>query len=155
VCNTMVAFWLIFIGTAGTLERQHLARTAKAAENVMVGNSEKEVLELLGQPNERYEKYPGWTFLGIGSHARQWCYGTRINLKKLIISDVYVMWNPVPINIRWFGYDEDDLIVEWDSNDCVSQLTVPKIEIDKRCDGILAMCYTCHQYSLAISKTIQ
>jgi len=49
----MVAFWLIFIGTAGTLERQHLARTAKAAENVMVGNSEKEVLELLGQPNER------------------------------------------------------------------------------------------------------
>ncbi len=152
MCNTIAAFWLIFIGAAGTLERQHLARTAKASANVKVGNSEKEVLELLGPPNERYEQYSDGTFFGFLSHPKEWCYGTTINLKKLVVSDIYVMGIPIPMNIRLFDFDTDDLIVEWDANDRVSKLTVPKIEIDSRCDGIIEMCYTCHWYSVAIAK---
>jgi len=146
VCNTIVAFWLIFICTAGTLERQHLARTVKAAANVKVGNSEMEVMVLLGLPNERNEQFSDETFFGFFSHPKEWCYGTTINLKKLFVSDIYVMGFPVPVNIRLFDFDDDDLIVEWDADDRVSKLTVPKIEIDNRCDGILEMCYTSYRF---------
>ena len=115
--NTITIHWLLFVGTIGTLERAHMARMAEAAVKIQVGSTEDEVVRILGKTLSTYERYDGWTFLGIGAHPPQWLYGTSINIKKMFISDNYVMASPLPINIRWFSYEDEDLIVEWDANE--------------------------------------
>ena len=150
--STITIHWLFFVGTIGTLERVHMARTAEAANEVQVGATEADVVRILGKPLCKYERYDGWTFLGIGAHPPQWLYGTTINLKKIFISDVYVMASPLPINIRWFSFDDEDLVVEWDAKRRVSEITIPKIEIDHRADKILDSIYYWHRIYLAFSN---
>ena len=141
--NSIAAIWLLLVVTIGNLERQHLARTIRASENVEVGNSEKTVYDLIGPPVGIYDEYEGWSFLGIGAHPKQWCYGTYISLENIFIVDSFVMISPLPINIRWFGYAEDDLVIDWHSDGHVLSITKPKLEyiIDHRWDSTLETCY--------------
>lgn len=150
--STVTAYWLLFFGSIGALERAHMARVAEAANGIQVGATEDDVLRTLGKPLGTYERYDGWSILGIGAHPPQWLYGTTINIKRLIIADIYVMASPLPINIRWFSYDDDDLVVDWDSKGRVSSITIPKIPIDHRADKILDTIYDCHRIYLAISS---
>ena len=102
--------------------------------------------------SDLYARYGGWSILGIGAHPTQWFYGTRINIKKLIIADIYVMAIPLPINIRWFSYDDEDLVVDWDSKGRVSNIAIPIIPVDHRADKILDTIYDWHRIYLAISS---
>ena len=151
MCGTVTAYWLLLIGSIGTLERAHLSRVAEAASRIQVGATEDDVLRILGKPLSTYERYEGWSILGIGAHPPQWLYGTTINIKRMIIADTYVMASPLPINIRWFSYDEDDLVVDWDLKGRVSKMTIPEIPIDHRADKILDTIYDWHRIYLAIS----
>ena len=129
--GTVTTYWLLFIGSIGTIERAHMARVAEAANRIQVGATENDVVRTLGKPLSTYERYDGWSILGIGAHPPQWLYGTTINIKRMIIADTYVMAFPLPINIRWFSYD-DDLVIDWDSKGRVSNVTIPKIPIDRK-----------------------
>jgi hypothetical protein len=140
------------IASIGTLERAHMARVAEAADGIQVGATEDDVLRTLGKPLSTYERHDGWSILGIGAHPPQWLYGTTINIKKMFVADTYVMGSPLPINVRWFSYDEDDLVVEWDSMGKVSKITVPEISIDQRADKILDTVYYWNKIYLAISN---
>ena len=64
--------------------------------------------------------------------------------------DTFVMASPLPINIRWFSYDDDDLVVNWDSKGRVFKITIPEIPIDHRADKMLDTIYDCHRVYLAI-----
>jgi hypothetical protein len=150
--STVTAYWLLLIGSIGTLERAHLARVAEAAKGIQVGATEDDVLRSLGNPLSTYERYEGWSILAIGAHPPQWLYGTTINLKHMIVADTYVMASPLPINIRWFSYDDEDLVVDWDSKGRVSNITIPKIPIDRRADKMLDVIYDWHRIYLAVSS---
>jgi hypothetical protein len=150
--STFTAYWLIFFGSIGTLERAHMARVAEASNGIQVGATEDDVLRTLGKPLGIYKRYDGWSILGIGAHPTQWFYGTRINIKKLLVADIYLMEVPLPINIRWFSYDDDDLVVDWDTKGRVSRITIPKMAVDHRADKILDSIYAWHRIYLAISN---
>ena len=152
--STVAAYWFLFFGSIGALERAHIARVAEAANGIQVGATEDDVLRTLGKPLDAYERYEGSIF-GIGAHPPQWLYGTTINIKKLIISDIYVTEIPLPINIRLFSYDDDDLVVDWDSNGRVSSIAIPNIPVDHRADKILDTIYDWHRIYLAISSRIR
>ena len=85
MCNTITAFWLLFIASIGTLERAHMARLAEAANGIQVGDTEDDVLRILGKPLSTYERNEGWSILGIAAHPPQWLCGTTINIKKMIM----------------------------------------------------------------------
>ena len=145
---------MILVITTGNLERQHLARTLRASENVRVGDSEANVVNLIGPPLAKYDEYAGWSILGIGAHPKQWCYGTNICLENLFIDDPFVMMSPLPINLRWFSYADDDLVIDWDSNGHVVGIAKPKCEyaIDHRWDATLETCYTAYGIYQAIRQ---
>ena len=144
MANSITAIWMLLVVTTGHLERQHLARTLRAAENLSVGDSEANVVDLIGQPIAKYDEYQGWSFLGIGAHPKQWCYGTYVCLENIFIVEAFVMVSPLPINVRWFRYADDDLVIDWDSNGQVVGIAKPKCEyaIDHRWDATLETCYT-------------
>ncbi len=96
--STVTAYWMLFLGTIGAIERAHMARVTESAKGIQVGATE-ETSSSSRKPFGTYERYDGWSFLGIGAHPTQWFYGTRINIKKLIVADNYVMAIPLPINI--------------------------------------------------------
>ena len=127
-----------------------MARVAEAANGIQVGDTEDDVVRTLGKPLSTYEWNEGWSILGIGAHPQQWLYGTTINIKRMIIADTYVMASPLPINIRWFSYDEDDLVVDWDSMGRVSKIIIPEIPIDHRADKMLDAVYYLTRIYLAI-----
>ena len=151
--GTITVYWLLFIGGLGTFERAHMARVAEAANKIPIGAAEDDVIQALGKPLSTYERYDGWSILGIGAHPPQWLYGTTINIKRMFIADTFVMASPLPINIRWFSYDEDDLVVDWDSKGRVSKITIPNIPIDHRADKILDAIYDWHKIYLALSRS--
>lgn len=103
--NAVTAYWLLLFGSIGAMERAHMARLAEAANKIQVGDTEHDVAGTLGKPLATYDRYDGWPILGIGDHPPQWIYGTTVNVKRLIIADVFVMANPLPINIRLFSYE--------------------------------------------------
>jgi hypothetical protein len=142
--NAITAIWLLLVITMGNLERQHLARTLRASENVKVGDSEANVYDLLGPPIAKYDEYEGWSLFGMGAHPKQWCYGTNICLENIFIVDSFVMVSPLPVNIRWFRYAEDDLVIDWSNDRHVLGFTKPKREyaIDHGWDAALKTCYT-------------
>ena len=150
--NALTAYWLLIFGSIGAIERAHMARLAEAANKIQVGATEDDVVRTLGKPLATYDRYDGWSILGIGAHPPQWLYGTTINVKRLIIADVFVMANPLPINIRLFSYDDDDLVVDWDSKGKVSSIAIPSIPIDHRTDKILENIYDWHGIYLAFSS---
>ena len=150
--NTIVFYWLFFVGTIGSLERAHLARTAADASKIPIGASEADVLGMIGKPLCSYERYEGWTILGFGAHPPQWLYGTTINLKLMFIPELNMVASPLPINIRLFSYDDEDLVIEWSTKNRVSKITIPAIEIDHRADKLLDSIYLWHSFYLAFAK---
>ena len=141
--NPIPAFWIALLVFTGNLERQHLARTVEAAEELEIGCSTSDLSSLLGRPLADYAAYDGWSFLAIGERPRQWCYGTRIDLDNLFIAEPFVAVNPLPVNIRWFGYSDDDLVIDLDQNGRLAKVKMPRIQykIDRKYDETLAMIY--------------
>ena len=142
--SPIIAFWLSLIIVVGNLERQHLARTVLRASTLQSGQTEDDLYLQLGRPLEVYSARKGWSFLAIGKRPRQWCYGTRIDLDHMFISDPVVSINPLPVKIRWFGYCDDDLVVDFDETGRVTRIDNPNLRhmVDHRYDGILNAIYT-------------
>ena len=142
--SSITVSWLLIVVIVGNIERQHLARTVVAAMDLKLGQAETEISALLGNPLAEYSAYDGWSFLAIGKHPRQWCYGTIINLDNIFVTESIVTVNPLPFNIRWFGYCDSNLVIDWNANDRVERIEVPqaRFAIDNRFDGVLEMCYT-------------
>ena len=116
--SSLTASWLLIVVIVGNIERQHLARTVVAAMDLKPNQAETEL--------------------------SAWCYGTRIDLDNIFVTESIVTVNPLPFNIRWFGYCHSDLVIDWNANDRVERIEVPqaRFAIDNRFDGVLEMCYT-------------
>lgn len=124
---SMMAPWIMWLCAIGVIERIHLHHLVESSGQVSIGATEAEVLAVLGEPNGRYD--------GIFS-PRQWMYGTTINLRYLIVPELPVP-NPLPINIRIFAYDEDDLVIDWSRDNKVSAIKRPAIEVPEGAIGLL------------------
>ncbi len=75
------------------------------------------VVDLIGPPIAKNDEYEGWSFLGIGAHLKQWCYGTYVCLENIFIVDPFLMVRPLPINLRWYRYTDDDPVIDWYSKE--------------------------------------
>jgi hypothetical protein len=98
-----------------------------ASEGVRVGATEAEVLSILGPPSARYPARGGMALLILGPRPSQWCYGTVINLRYVAIPQ-WPYPNPLPINLRIFNYDEDDLVVDWSPEGKVTGISRPAFQ---------------------------
>lgn len=146
--NAILSAWLLILVSLGNLERQHLARTFEAAKKLQVGDSEQHVNATLGNPIAEYERYAGWSFLAIGAHPKQWCYGTYLNLDRILVTEPFVGVNPFPIHIRWFAYASDDLVIDWNEEGQVQRVAIPDVvyEPDERYDSVLEVLYLFSSY---------
>lgn len=131
-CNGTFAPWVLWLITIGTAERVHLHHVVEASRQVDIGATEEEVLAILGEPKARYAERSGWFF----GRPRQWMYGTTINLHHVIVPGIPV---PIliPINIRWFGYDTDDLVIDWTRDGKVAKIVRPELDLP---DGARGVC---------------
>ena len=125
-CNGTFAPIVLWLITIGTVERVDLHRTVELSRQISVGDTEADVLASLGEPDARYPEFRG--FFWIGSRPRQWMYGTRTNLRYLVVPGLYVP-NPIPINIRFFSYDDDDLVIDWSRDGPVLKITRPELQM--------------------------
>jgi hypothetical protein len=150
--SPLTTIWLLSIVFIGNVERQHLARTVDVAAKMELGLPATEFSSRLGMPLAQYSAYGGWSFLVIGKRPRQWCYGTRINLGALWVTDHVVMVNVLPFHIRWLGYADDDLVIDLNDDDHVTNVKMPEVRyaIDERFNEILQLCYTVHAIGIAI-----
>ena len=137
-CNATFAPYVLWLITIGTVERVHLHHVVEVSRQISVGATEADVLAILGEPNGRYAEGRG--LFGIGSRPRRWMYGTTINLRYLIVPEVPFP-SPIPINIRWFGYDEDDLVIDWSRDDKVAKITRPEVHVPEGADELLKPAY--------------
>lgn len=137
-CNGTFAPIVLWLITIGTVERVDLHRTVELSRQISAGATEKEVLAILGEPDARYPEFRG--FFWIGSRPRQWMYGTTINLRHIILPGSPTP-SPIPINIRWFSYDEDDLIIDWSRDGPVLRITRPELQMPEGAEELVEPYY--------------
>jgi hypothetical protein len=152
--HPIAVVWLSLMVLVGNIERQQLARTLVAASALKVGQSESDVASRLGRPLEEYDAYAGWSFFAIGKHPRQWCYGTNIDLGHVFVVSPIPFVHPLPIHVRWFGYCEEDLVLEFDDAGRMTRVVLPELqyEVDARYDGTVEALRTLHEVWQVLSK---
>ena len=123
--STLLALW-------GAHERQNLVRLVDASQNIAVGATPDNVTLLLGAPKMEWEKWGALPSLLFGHRPKQWIYGTTIDLKWIIVPEAGIP-NPIPIKLRlFFIADEDDLVIDWDSDNKVSAVHRPNLRLRAR-----------------------
>jgi hypothetical protein len=137
-CNGTFAPIVLWLITIGTVERVDLHRTVELSRQISAGATQDEVLAILGEPNARYPEFRG--FFWIGSRPRQWMYGTRTNLRHLVVPGLYIP-NPIPINIRWFSYDDDDLVIDWSRDGPVLKITRSELQMPEGAEKLVEPYY--------------
>ena len=140
ICNSLIAAWLLLLSLTGCLERIHLHHLVDASSQIEIGATEFDVVAILGAPTEQYEQRGGWAQLLMGARPRQWMYGTTINLRHCIVPHLPFP-NPLPINVRIFEYDKNDLIIDWSAAGTVTRLERPTIAIPKGSEKWLEPVY--------------
>ena len=100
--------------------------TATRVRAMQVGDSKRQVEQLLGRPITIFTPSPAArtnfvaALLSVGSET--WAYGSRLELRRPFRSDF-----PYFFRVRWrlFRPDIDDVAIEFDSSGRVSKITIP------------------------------
>ena len=98
--------------------------TAKRARAIRIGDSKKRVTEILGHPVTAFLPQPrtNIALLFLGPSSETWAYGSRLELRQPFQKEFpYFM----PIRVRFFIPDKDDVAVKFDSSNRVSKITIP------------------------------
>jgi len=100
MCGPWYEYWIFFLVLVGAGDQAQQSRKVDIAQELRVGMTQQEVLDLLGPPDIDYR--PHWN---------HWCYGTSVDFESIVTPDGWL--NPIPIQFRFFSYCEDDVVVRW------------------------------------------
>jgi len=120
--------WTLVLVFVGIGERVHLHKVIAQSESIVVGATRQSVLHAIGEPQFKWNARRGVARLIFGRRPALWIYGTTTNLKALIIPDLPFP-NPIPIKIRLFSADQDDLVIDWTSENLVAAINRPPIDV--------------------------
>jgi hypothetical protein len=116
--------WSAVLVVVGSLEFAHYEKTIRASTTIRAGMNESTVQSILGAPLERWDaRSPGANFF-FGPRPRQWIYGTVVDLKRIIVPK-FPYLNPIPINLRLFTTEDDDLVIDWSDANVVQAVHRP------------------------------
>jgi len=122
--------WVWILVVIGTGEQVHLQKLVDQSAGIAVGAAESDVLRVLGEPKFRWEARRGWERLIFGERPAQWIYGTTIDLDSIFVPELPFL-NPIPINIRLFSSEENDLIISWTADKVVKKVTRPNLNVSE------------------------
>ena len=105
-------YWIICLSFIGAAEHAKQSRAVESAQQVRVGMTRQQVLDILGPPDIDYR--PQWD---------HWCYGRTVDLASMLGHDGRL--NPLPFRWRLFFYSDDDVVVRWGDNDKVVAMNSP------------------------------
>ena len=129
--DPIVAAWFAFIFVVEPIEHASHYHVASAAIDVRTGMTPAEVVAILGLPAPEYQKRGPFASWWLGAkRPKQWMYGTFWNLDYLLIPD-FPWFNPLPLNLRIFGYADDDLVIDWTDSSVVSSSTRPNFVVSQ------------------------
>ena len=112
--------WAAVLAVIAATEQARFEKILPLADQIAPGDSQAEVLEVLGRPQGQWES-PGL----FTSGPPTWAYGLHIELADIIRSDSQFP-EPLPIKFRLFGPYEDDLTIVWSKDGVVESITKPK-----------------------------
>ncbi|HEV7226612.1 MAG TPA: hypothetical protein VGN42_28150, partial [Pirellulales bacterium] len=96
----------------GVGEQVHLQRLVDRSARIAIGANERDVERAIGEPIAKWEARRGWARFVFGERGAQWVYGTSIDLGSIFVPELPFP-NPVPLRLRLFSADDDDLVIEW------------------------------------------
>jgi hypothetical protein len=109
--STLLTCWVTFLFHFGGHQQARLDELVDASVQLAPGDDEAKVLSVLGPPDFDWTHPLGRLLQGDG--RRRWSYGATIHVDKIWSPDAAYA-NPLPIRLRLFGPDEDDLVIVWD-----------------------------------------
>jgi len=104
-------------------------RLKSKAGKLRVGQSRDRVRDILGEPDAVFAKgtglLDGMTLLGsrVGPSPERWAYGRRFDWKNAFQKKFPYF---LPIRFRFFGPDDQDVVIEFDDRGMVSAIEIPK-----------------------------
>ncbi len=116
--------WSVVLVVVGSVELAQFEKTVKASAAIHVGTDDSTVRSILGEPLARWEARSPLSSLFLGPRPRQWVYGTWIDLQRIIMPE-FPFLNPIPIRLRLFDADENDLVIHWNDADVVERIQQP------------------------------
>jgi len=108
------------VAMVGAVEQKRLDQLIETSQQIQPGDDKTEVRSLLGWPTDKWER-SGFI---IRTGPPQWVYGTMVDLEGIVIGDSPVPF-PLSINLRLFGAEESDLVINWNANGTVASVTRP------------------------------
>ena len=127
-CCTLLKCWTLMLVIIGIGEKVQLQKVVEQSAPLVVGATEQDALLMLGEPKMKWDSRRGVARFIFGERPAQWIYGTTIDLQLIIIPELPFP-NPIPIKIRLFFADEDDLVIDWTPDNKVSAVKRPEIDI--------------------------
>jgi hypothetical protein len=126
VAGALSLLVLLLLLVLVALDAQRPERLAARASRIKVGDSKATVTSILGEPDGTWRKGTGLldgTWLFPGSTPERWAYGRRL----ADLADWFDREPPfiIPIRVRLFGPDPDDVGIEFDDDGKVKSVTIP------------------------------
>ena len=119
-------WWAVLLALYGGYEQQWMGRCIEASKKIEAGDSEADVVSILGRPIERFDKRSEAASAFFGSVPRKWAYGPILDLDFLFAPDLPFP-NPIPLRFRLWSPDAKDLVVEWNDKNTVLRVVKPKL----------------------------
>ena len=127
VPDSTSAVWFTFLLITGSADLAQQELCAGAARQVAVGMTAADVESLLGSPTQTFEAKGIVSLIFIyDCQPKHYCYGASVHLDNIILPGLPFA-NPIPIQIRSFGYAETDVVIRLSATDKVMATTIPKL----------------------------
>ncbi|MCC9658784.1 hypothetical protein [Rhodopirellula halodulae] len=125
--DSISAVWFTFLLISGSADLAQQERYADIARDVTVGMTASDVESLLGPPTQLFEAGGILSLVLIyNCQPKHYCYGASVHLDNLILPGLPFP-NPLPIQIRSFGYADTDVVIRLSATDEVTATTIPKL----------------------------
>lgn len=115
--------WVATLALIGGVEQARLDQLIQASTRLKQGDDEARVLAVLGPPIARWQRRDLITSFIFGDSQPQWAYGTHLDMSEIFMPDS--AFPNIPLKLRLFGPDEDDLVIVWDRIGTIASVVRP------------------------------
>jgi hypothetical protein len=125
--GSLSAVWftlLLFSGAADLAQQQ---RYADAARSIEAGMTVADVEALLGPPTQTYNASGFFSLIFLyDCQPKHYCYGASVHLNNIVLPGLPFA-NPLPVQLRSFGYTDTDVVIRLSATNKVMSTTVPDL----------------------------
>jgi hypothetical protein len=121
---TLLHAWVATLALIGSVEQAQLDQLIQASSQLKPGDDQARVLAVLGRPRARWQRRGPIASFVLGGSQPRWAYGTHLDLSAIIVPDSPFP-NVLPIKLRLFGPDEEDLVIIWNADGSVASIERP------------------------------